>query len=66
MQLTANKWLRVRDLTGRVLASLDPALLVIAGVLLALATLVMASATADHREALAAFAERRPPRYTNS
>jgi enoyl-CoA hydratase len=27
---------------------------------------IMASATADHREALAAFAERRPPLYTNS
>ena len=27
---------------------------------------IMASATADHREALAAFAEPRPPRYTNS
>ena len=26
---------------------------------------IMASATADHREALAAFAERRPPRYNN-
>jgi rod shape determining protein RodA len=47
MQLTANKWLRVRDLIGRVLAPLDPPLLMIAGVLLGLATLVMASATAD-------------------
>jgi enoyl-CoA hydratase len=27
---------------------------------------IMASATSDHREALAAFLERRPPRYTNS
>lgn len=27
---------------------------------------IMASATADHREAMAAFVERRPPRYTNS
>jgi enoyl-CoA hydratase len=27
---------------------------------------IMASATADHREAMAAFLERRPPNYTNS
>ncbi|MGB8860091.1 MAG: enoyl-CoA hydratase-related protein [Ilumatobacteraceae bacterium] len=27
---------------------------------------IMASATADHREAMAAFVERRPPNYTNS
>jgi enoyl-CoA hydratase len=27
---------------------------------------IMASATADHREAMAAFLERRPPEYTNS
>ncbi len=27
---------------------------------------IMASATADHREAMAAFLERRPPRYTNT
>jgi enoyl-CoA hydratase len=27
---------------------------------------IMASATADHREAMAAFLERRPPDYTNS
>jgi enoyl-CoA hydratase len=27
---------------------------------------IMASATADHREAMAAFLERRPPKYTNS
>jgi rod shape determining protein RodA len=47
MQLTANRWLRVREVLGRVLGKLDPALLGIAGVLLALATLVMASATAD-------------------
>ena len=26
---------------------------------------IMASATADHREAMAAFVERRPPSYTN-
>jgi enoyl-CoA hydratase len=27
---------------------------------------IMASATADHREAMAAFVERRPPNFTNS
>jgi enoyl-CoA hydratase len=27
---------------------------------------IMASATADHREAMAAFIERRNPNYTNS
>jgi len=27
---------------------------------------IMASATADHREAMAAFLEKRPPNYTNS
>ncbi|HEY9193599.1 MAG TPA: rod shape-determining protein RodA [Methyloversatilis sp.] len=47
MQLTSNRWARLRELTGRVLSMLDVPLLLIAGVLLALATLVMASATAD-------------------
>ena len=47
MQLTSNRWARLRELTGRVLSMLDVPLLLIAGVLLALATLVMGSATAD-------------------
>lgn len=47
MQLTSSNWARLRERTGRVLSMLDVPLLLIAGVLLALATLVMASATAD-------------------
>ncbi len=47
MQLTANRWSRIREVAVTVLSALDPPLLMIAGTLLALATLVMASATAD-------------------
>jgi rod shape determining protein RodA len=47
MQLTANKWLRARSAVVSVLSSLDVPLLLITGALLGVATLVMASATAD-------------------
>jgi rod shape determining protein RodA len=47
MQLTANKWLRARSAVASVLSSLDVPLLLITGALLGVATLVMASATAD-------------------
>lgn len=47
MQLTANRWSVLRERIGRLLSALDPPLLLITTVLLSLATLVMASATAD-------------------
>ncbi|AOF80516.1 rod shape-determining protein RodA [Methyloversatilis sp. RAC08] len=47
MQLTANRWLWLRGTLSSVLGKLDLPLVIIAGTLLALATLVMASATAD-------------------
>lgn len=47
MQLTASRWNALRERLGRLLSALDPVLLAIMLLLLSLATLVMASATAD-------------------
>lgn len=47
MQLTASKWSALRERIFGLLSALDPPLLAITFVLLSLATLVMASATAD-------------------